>query len=169
MISGTTARSWNSSTPMIFWPWGVLNSARSTSILLTIAVEDIASTPPSARPARQSSPKNSEESMTSRMVATTWAVPRPNTRRCMLCNRARLNSRPMLNIRNTTPNSARWRVSGASGIQPSAWGPIQDADQEITQHRRQFQDAEQHDHAHGDRKQNQQERQGVSHERVLAA
>ena len=124
MISATTARSWNNSTPMIFLPCGVFSSARSTSILLTIAVDDIASTPPRAKPARQSNPKKSEVSMTSNIVATTCAVPKPNTARCMVRKRARLNSSPMLNIRNTTPNSARWRVSGASGIQPSTCGPI---------------------------------------------
>ena len=62
--------------------------------------------------------------LTSPVLATTSAVPRPNTIRCMARKRARLNSRPMLKNRNTTPNSAKCRVSGASGIQPKACGPI---------------------------------------------
>ena len=40
-------------------------------------------------------------------VLTTWLEPRPKTSRCMLFNFGRLNSRPITNIRNTTPNSAR--------------------------------------------------------------
>ncbi len=109
---------------MISCPCGMLSSARSTSILLTMAVEDIASTPPSAIPARQSSPSSSVTAATPAMVSSNCAPPRPNTVTFMLRNFARLNSRPMLNIRNTTPNSARCRACAVSGIQPSACGPI---------------------------------------------
>ncbi len=40
-------------------------------------------------------------------VSTTCDRPRPNTWRFMLRSLGRLNSSPITNIRNTTPNSAR--------------------------------------------------------------
>ena len=49
----TTARSWNSRTPMMSRPCGVPSSIRSASIFDTMAVELIASAPPSTSPACQ--------------------------------------------------------------------------------------------------------------------
>ena len=51
--NATTARSWKSSTPITSRPCGVASSIRSASILETIAVELIASAPPSTSPACQ--------------------------------------------------------------------------------------------------------------------
>ena len=49
----TTARSWKSRIARLSRPCGVLSSIRSASILETMAVELIASAPPSTRPAFQ--------------------------------------------------------------------------------------------------------------------
>ncbi len=56
------------------------------------------------------------------------------------------NSRPIENIRKTTPNSASAWVAPVSAASPSAWGPISTPDGQVAQHRRQVQAAED-DHA----------------------
>jgi hypothetical protein len=45
--SGTTARSWNSSTPMTRRPCSLSSSSRSAISLTTMAVDDMAMAPPS--------------------------------------------------------------------------------------------------------------------------
>ncbi len=126
--SGTTARSWNSSTLKILRPCSVSSSSRSDSILETIAVDDIASAPPSAIDAcqvRSNTALNSQPTgATASMVSTTWLPPRPNTSRRIARSLARLNSSPIENIKKTTPNSARYLVWPESLAKPSAWGPI---------------------------------------------
>jgi hypothetical protein len=123
MSSGTTARSWNSSTPTVSRPWGVSSSSRSARSFETMAVEDIAIAPPSARPACQPAPRACATAMPMPMLATTCAAPRPNTERRMLRSLDRLNSSPIENSRNTTPNSASWRTAWLSATRPSACGP----------------------------------------------
>ena len=44
------------------------------------------------------------------MVHSTCNRPRPNTYARMDLSLARLNSKPITNIKNTTPNSAKWRM-----------------------------------------------------------
>ncbi len=51
--SGTSARSWNSRMPMMRRPCSLSSSSRSVSILETMAVDDMASAPPSANAACQ--------------------------------------------------------------------------------------------------------------------
>ena len=63
--------------------------------------------PPSASAARSGSSSSQAISAVRRMVSTTCAPPKPNTVMRMVISRGRLNSRPIENIRNTTPNSAR--------------------------------------------------------------
>ncbi len=79
--------------------------------------------PPSASPACQLPPAASAAATPMPMLAATCVVPSPNTARRMVRSFARLNSRPMENIRNTTPNSARWRTAALSAIRPRACGP----------------------------------------------
>lgn len=109
--SSTTARSWNSSTLMMLRPCSVSSCSRSASILETMAVDDIASAPPSARLACHDSgyqcDSSSEAGTVSSMVSTTCDAPSPSTSRRIERSLARLNSSPIENIRNTTPNSAR--------------------------------------------------------------
>ena len=116
--SGTTARSWNSSTPMTRRPCSLSSSSRSAISLTTMAVLLIASAPPSATALCQPRPQRWPmkampqamamlPSTAASIVTATWLSPSPNTTRCMLLSLGRLNSSPITNIRNTTPNSAR--------------------------------------------------------------
>ena len=121
--SGTTARSWNSSTPTIERPCAVSSSMRSASSFMTTAVDDIASAPPTARPVCQPPASSSASAMLAAMVIATCARPSPNTSRRITRSLGRLNSSPIENIRNTTPNSASRCVSTSSGTAPKALGP----------------------------------------------
>jgi len=75
-------------------------------------------------PARQSRSSACAVDHTMPIVRITCAAPRPNTMRRIATSFGRLNSRPIVNMRNTTPISPRWRASSDSEIQPSACGPI---------------------------------------------
>ena len=100
--------------------------------LTTIAVLLMAITPDSASavcqpishtpPAQRDSTRASTVSTT--MVSTTCISPRPNTCLRMARSLGRLNSSPMANIRNTTPNSPRWRTPSEFCASASACGPI---------------------------------------------
>jgi len=97
---------------------------RSTSRRITIAVDDIASAPASTTAACQVVPNASATGASRAIVSTTCEPPKPTTRPRIWTRRGRLNSSPSVNIRNTTPNSASWRVAGLSATHPSACGPI---------------------------------------------
>lgn len=58
------------------------------------------------------------------MVSTTCIRPRPNTAVLSARSLGRLNSSPMTNIRNTTPNSARYSMLAESCAKAKAFGPI---------------------------------------------
>ena len=105
--SGTTARSCASSTPMTSRPCGVSVCIRSASMRTTIAVDDIASAAPSASAPCQRLPAAASSAAKSAVVSTTCSPPSPSTRRRICTSFGRLNSSPMVNIRNTTPNSPR--------------------------------------------------------------
>ena len=121
--NATTARSWNSRMPMTSRPCGVASSIRSASIFDTIAVELIASAPPSANPVCQPNPSSGSAIVAPTVVIATCARPSPNTVRRIAFNCGRLNSSPIENIRKTMPNSARWLASVLEGTQASACGP----------------------------------------------
>ncbi|MCY1560532.1 hypothetical protein D9M68_976730 [compost metagenome] len=82
---------------------------------MTMAVLLMAMTPPSAtaichdtfHQAGSTSASNSEAAVVSSTVSATCDRPRPNTWRFITRSLGRLNSSPITNIRNTTPNSAR--------------------------------------------------------------
>ncbi|MDT4877213.1 hypothetical protein FQZ97_1127160 [compost metagenome] len=113
--SGTTAKSWNSRMPTTRLPCSDSSSSRSATILITMAVLLIAMMPPSAIAICQDTfhQVGSNRAMTSEAaeviskVSTTWDRPSPNTWRRIARSLGRLNSSPITNIRNTTPNSAR--------------------------------------------------------------
>ena len=107
--------------------------SRSASIFETIAVEHIASAPPSDEPGaasvqrrgRPSTPSTRQQPDGQRPPARS---PRPNTMRRIARSLGRLNSSPIENIRNTTPNSASVCVaSPVSATRASACGPDHDA------------------------------------------
>ena len=60
----------------------------------------------------------------------------------------RLNSSPITNIRNTTPNSPRWRMPSEFCASASALRPDQHADHQVAQHRRQPERAAHHHAEH---------------------
>ena len=133
--SGTTARSWNSSTPITRRPCSLSSSSRSAISLTTSAVLDIAiALPSTAAPCqlrsqwRPSSVKPQINArlppIAPRMVSTTCDAPRPNTSVRMARSLGRLNSSPITNIRNTTPNSASERTPAVSCASSSALGPM---------------------------------------------
>ncbi len=133
--SGTTARSWNSSTPMTRRPCSVSNSSRSAIIFTTMAVLDMAIAPPSTSEPCQPICQGvsvKEKIHTSRpwpavvpiIVTATCDSPRPKTSERMLRSLGRLNSSPMTNIRKTTPNSARYLMPAVSLANASAFGPM---------------------------------------------
>ena len=113
--SGTTARSWNNNTPITRFPCSESISSRSTISFTTIAVLLIASAPESASAVCQLMPQtlgandasNSVASVAASIVKATWNRPSPKTWLRIARSLARLNSRPITNIRNTTPNSPR--------------------------------------------------------------
>lgn len=53
----------------------------------------------------------------------TWVLPMPNTNLAMDCNLSNDNSRPILNNKKTTPNSAKCLTSLIFFTIPSACGP----------------------------------------------
>ncbi len=55
---------------------------------------------------------------------STCAAPTPKIERRSCQSLEGFNSRPMINIRNTTPSSEKWRISSTSLINPSPHGPI---------------------------------------------
>lgn len=132
--SGTTAKSCSSSTPITRWPCSESSSSRSTIIFTTMAVLLMAIAPDSASAVCQPMCQRSAISqlmamapaLTSAIVSTTCASPRPNTCRRMARSLGRLNSSPITNIRNTTPNSARYLMLSAScpKARPSVCGSI---------------------------------------------
>src|SRR5471032_560229 len=121
--SNTATTSWNSNTPIAFWPWLLKISPRLPNSLLTMAVEE------SARPAPNSSaeladmPNISSTAPSKAPDATTCRLPRPKTtwRRASIFDSE--NSSPSEKSRNTTPNSARSGSSSLSLTQFSAVGP----------------------------------------------
>ncbi|EHP41448.1 hypothetical protein OR16_19830 [Cupriavidus basilensis OR16] len=113
---------------MMLRPCSLSSSSRSDSILETMAVDDMASAPPSATEACQDSGNSQLKAQLAGITAssdnTTCEPPRPNTCRFIALSLPRLNSRPIENIKKTTPNSARYLVCAVSLARPSACGPI---------------------------------------------
>ena len=105
--NGTTARSWNSNTPYC-----------SLSNLVTTAVDDIASAPPTANAACQDSPNITPIARVLRVEITTWVRPMPRTMLRIAISRGIDTSRPIANSRKTTPISAICSIACESGINP---------------------------------------------------
>ena len=114
-IKGTTAKSWNSNTPITRLPCSDSSSKRSASNLTTIAVLLIAMALAKVKAVCHSICQsvgamvltNKENKVTMNRVRTTCNRPKPKTCWRMERNLGKLNSSPMTNIRNTTPNSAK--------------------------------------------------------------
>ena len=113
-------------------PCSVSSSSRSAISFTTIAVLLMASTPDRAsvpcqdkcHKSGQNQRKPSSTRVLSTMVSPTCSAPSPNTWRRMVRSLGRLNSSPMTNIRNTTPNSARCWMRLLFSTMASMFGPI---------------------------------------------
>ena len=117
--NGTKARSWNSSIANASRPWVRLSSARSVSCCSRIAVELMATAPPSTM---RDQPAQAEQvrrgARTPRRCRPPAAAPSPNTSRRMASMRGSENSRPSVNSRKATPSSASSRVTPGVGDHP---------------------------------------------------
>ena len=112
--SGTTARSWNSSTEKVARPARVGNSPRCTSSAMTTAVDDSAKLAPMSTDAAGELPHAYAIAPITSAVTDTCVAPRPSTSRRMLHRRSNDISRPITKSRNTIPNSATVRTLAAS-------------------------------------------------------
>ena len=97
---------------------------RSESSLVSTAVDDIAKTPPRAMPSCQPTPKSMTSPVIASIVTVTCSSPSPKTMRFIAYSLGSENSRPIENIRKTTPNSARYCMRVMSFIRFSACGPM---------------------------------------------
>mmetsp|Transcript_39679 Transcript_39679/g.71201 ORF Transcript_39679/g.71201 Transcript_39679/m.71201 type:complete len:242 (-) Transcript_39679:1252-1977(-) len=122
--SATTARSCSRRTEKVARPWRDPLSPRSCSTWSATAVEDSAMAPPTIMLAGPGSPNAMQTPAIATLVTRNWLSPSPNTYFRMLFSRSRLSSRPILNSKNTTPNSARCCTAWTSCTTPSACGPM---------------------------------------------
>ena len=122
--SNTATRSWNSKTPMAFWPWLLKISPRLLSSRLTMAVDDSARPAPSTRATASGTSSTIRIPPSNAVLASTCKPPRVNTTCRSASMRGRENSRPRVNSRNTTPSSARCGRSAELFTQLKAFGPI---------------------------------------------
>src|SRR5450830_538673 len=107
MNSGTTIKSWNINMEKPAWPAGVCRERRSASNCITTAVDDTDSTRPSTMDASSGKTRQYTTMPIRPALATTSPTPAPNTQRRSAHKRSVDNSRPIINIRNITPSSAR--------------------------------------------------------------
>src|SRR5439155_1114684 len=91
-------------------PWVRWSSARSVSCCSRMAVELIATAPPSTIAMSHAMPSRWPKSANTPAVAMTWAAPSPSTSRRMASMPGSENSSPSWNSRNATPSSASSRV-----------------------------------------------------------
>mmetsp|Transcript_5667 Transcript_5667/g.15870 ORF Transcript_5667/g.15870 Transcript_5667/m.15870 type:complete len:576 (-) Transcript_5667:1185-2912(-) len=120
----TTAKSCSSSTEKVARPCRLPLSPRSCSTCRATAVEERAMAPPRMTAAEPPSPSNMATPAIAAVLTRNWALPRPKTYLRMLWRRSRLSSRPILNRRNTTPNSATCCTAWTSLTSPRACGPM---------------------------------------------
>jgi hypothetical protein len=89
-----------------------------------MAVDDMASTIPTARAVCQGRPSSIETPAMASEVPITWAPPKPKIALRMSHRVEGWTSRPIRNSRMTTPNSAKVRTSVCSPTSDRANGPI---------------------------------------------
>ena len=144
---GATARSWKSRMAKLARPAGALSRRRSTSTGTTMAVEESARARPMRAAGAGSSPSSAAAPPIARAERVTCREPRPKMSRRRVRRRSQDSSMPIMNRRNTTPNSARWLISSrllivtqrkpgpALDELAEAVGPEQRPDPEEAEHR----------------------------------
>ncbi len=122
--SSVNARSWNRQIATASRPCVRLFSDCSVSCATMIAVEDIATAPPTTT-ATAGAMRYAATAIAATMpaVSTVCAPPTPSTSPRIATNLGRENSRPRVNTRKTTPKSASRRVVSVSAASASAFGP----------------------------------------------
>jgi hypothetical protein len=88
-----------------------------------MAVELIATTPPSTIAGAGRTPASHANVHATAPTARSCSAPSPKTSRRIASMRGQENSSPSVNSRKTTPISASARVAGASSSSPKADGP----------------------------------------------
>jgi hypothetical protein len=81
-----------------------------------MAVDESASERPTIRDGAPPLPNSAAMPAMTAAVTTTWSMPNPNTNRGMVSRRWKESSRPMRNIKNTTPSSAMPATRWASAM-----------------------------------------------------
>ncbi|MNI45821.1 hypothetical protein D3C73_1002610 [compost metagenome] len=122
--SGTMARSSNSRMETALWPEGAGSSPRSSSIWTMTAVEDMTKPMAPTKAAAAGAPAAMAVSVRARPLSPTWAEPRPKISRRRPHRREGRISRPMMNRKMTTPNSAKCRMVSGSRNRARPNGPI---------------------------------------------
>ncbi len=89
-----------------------------------IAVEDIARPTPPITAACQAKCVRYSNAPSTAAVINTCAAPTPKIERRSSHSLLGFSSRPMMNIRNTTPSSEKCRISSTSLMKPSPQGPM---------------------------------------------
>ena len=122
--NGRTARSWKSRIPSTRRPGWLLTSPWSTNCLRVMAVDDIATAPPSNTAVGRPIPPSMASPATIKTVKPTCRLPAPKTSRRAAIIAESENSRPTMNIRKMMPSSAKNLVSSLVAISCKPCGPI---------------------------------------------
>ncbi|MNE10804.1 hypothetical protein D3C80_1035310 [compost metagenome] len=121
---GTMARSSNSRMDTALWPLGVGRSPRSSSIWTMTAVEDMTKPMAPTKATGADTPAIMATRVRASPASPTWAAPRPKISFLMPHRRLGRISRPMMNRKMTTPNSATCRMVSGSRNRARPNGPI---------------------------------------------
>ena len=109
--------------PIASLPCLLFRSIRSIKIFETIAVEDIVRAAPIINAVGRFRPINTPNNITVKIVIKTWEPPSPKRMLLIEFNLGKLNSNPIVNIKNTMPNSTKCLLDSESGNTPIACGP----------------------------------------------
>ena len=120
---GITAKSWNNKIPMDNFPCLVFKSNLSIKIFETIAVEDIVTAAPTTNPSTKLNPTNIASMVDIKSVIPTCVKPTPKRIFLIEFNVGKLNSRPIVNIKKTIPNSTRCLLDSESAKTENPLGP----------------------------------------------
>ena len=122
--SGTMARSSNSRMETALCPCGVGRSPRSSSIWTMTAVEDMTKPMAPTKATGADTPAAMATSVSARPASPTWAAPRPKISFRIPHRRLGRISRPMMNRKMTTPNSATCKMVSGSRNRARPKGPM---------------------------------------------
>jgi hypothetical protein len=109
--------------PMDNLPCRLFKSNLSIKIFETIAVDDIVSAAPIIKAEGNCNPKKIPHTITAKRVINTCVPPKPNNMFLIEFSLGKLNSKPIVNIKNTMPNSTKCRLDSEPGRIAKACGP----------------------------------------------